>query len=106
MGLPTQVAQRQRVAEAAVIPSAAPYHRKIRLGQRVMAHQLTLFRGWIEQRGDLGLGQLLSGGYRGDPGNDRVARAGEALRAIAEAMQAKGHRISHEGVAGILKSHA
>jgi DNA invertase Pin-like site-specific DNA recombinase len=29
---------------------------------------------------------------------------GKALRAIAEAMQAKGHRISHEGVAGVLKA--
>ena len=29
---------------------------------------------------------------------------GEALRAIATAMAAKGHRISHEGVAGVLKA--
>jgi putative DNA-invertase from lambdoid prophage Rac len=29
---------------------------------------------------------------------------GKALRAIAEAMQAKGHQISHEGVAGILRT--
>jgi putative DNA-invertase from lambdoid prophage Rac len=29
---------------------------------------------------------------------------GKALRAIAEAVQAKGHRISHEGVAGVLKA--
>ena len=28
---------------------------------------------------------------------------GKALRAIAAAMQAHGHRISHEGVAGVLK---
>ena len=28
---------------------------------------------------------------------------GEALRAIANAMAAKGHRISHEGVAGVLR---
>ena len=27
---------------------------------------------------------------------------GKALRAIAEAIQARGHRLSHEGVAGIL----
>ena len=31
---------------------------------------------------------------------------GRALRAIAEAMQAKGYRISHEGVAGVLRSAA
>ena len=55
-----QVAQHQRVAEAAVIAAAAPNHREIRLGQRVMAHQLTRLRGRIEQRGDLGFGQLLS----------------------------------------------
>jgi putative DNA-invertase from lambdoid prophage Rac len=29
---------------------------------------------------------------------------GNPLRAIAEAIQAKGHQISHEGVAGVLKS--
>jgi putative DNA-invertase from lambdoid prophage Rac len=30
--------------------------------------------------------------------------AGKPLRAIAGAMKAKGHRISHEGVAGVLRS--
>ena len=55
-----EVAQHQRVTEAAVIASGAPNHRKVRLGQRVMAHQLTRLRGRIEQRGGLGLGQLLS----------------------------------------------
>ena len=55
-----QIAQHQRVAEAAVIASAAPSHREIRLGQRVIAHQLAPVRGRIEERGDLGLGQLLS----------------------------------------------
>jgi putative DNA-invertase from lambdoid prophage Rac len=29
---------------------------------------------------------------------------GKALRAIAEAVQARGHRISHEGVAGFLRA--
>lgn len=29
---------------------------------------------------------------------------GRPLRAIAEAMGAKGHRTSHEGVAGVLKA--
>ena len=56
----TQVAQHQRIAEAAVIAAAAPHHRKIRLRQRVMANQLTRLRGRIEQGGDLALGQLLS----------------------------------------------
>jgi len=55
-----QVAQHQRVAETAVIASATPNHREIRLGQRVIANQLTRLRGRIEQRGDLGLAQLLS----------------------------------------------
>jgi hypothetical protein len=27
-----------------------------------------------------------------------------ALRPIAEAMRAKGHKISHEGVAGVLRT--
>ena len=30
---------------------------------------------------------------------------GKALRAIAEAMQAKGFKISHEGVKGVLAAH-
>ena len=29
---------------------------------------------------------------------------GKALRAIAEAVAAKGHKISHEGVAGVLRA--
>jgi hypothetical protein len=34
----------------------------------------------------------------------RCLRAqGRSLRAIADAVQAKGHRISHEGVAGVLR---
>ena len=36
-----------------------------------------------------------------------VLRAqGKALRAIAATAQAKGHRISHEGVAGVLRGGA
>jgi hypothetical protein len=31
---------------------------------------------------------------------------GKALRAIAESIAAMGHRISHEGVAGVLKAAA
>jgi putative DNA-invertase from lambdoid prophage Rac len=31
---------------------------------------------------------------------------GKALRAIAEALAAKGHKLSHEGVAGVLKDRA
>jgi len=29
---------------------------------------------------------------------------GKPLRAIAEAIAAKGHRLSHEGVAGVLRA--
>jgi len=56
----TQVAQHQRITEAAVIAAAAPDHREIRPRQHVMADQLMRLRGRIVQRGDLGLGQLLS----------------------------------------------
>jgi hypothetical protein len=55
-----QVAQHQRIAEAAVIAAAAPDHRAVRLRQRVMANQLTWLRGRIGQCGDLGLARLLS----------------------------------------------
>ena len=55
-----EVAEHQRVAEATVITAAAPNHREIRLGQRVIADQITPLPGRFEQRGDLGLGQLLS----------------------------------------------
>ena len=43
-----EVAQHQRVAEATVIAAAAPDHREIRLGQRVMANQITLLPGRFE----------------------------------------------------------
>ena len=62
----TQVAQQQRIAEAAVIAATAPDHRQIRLRQRAMPNQLTPIRGRIEQCGDLGLGQLLSA-HRSSP---------------------------------------
>ena len=55
----TQVAKHQRITEAAMVTTAAPDHRDICIGQRVVAHQLTLIRGRTEQRGDLGFGQLL-----------------------------------------------
>jgi len=31
---------------------------------------------------------------------------GRPLRAIADAVRAKGHRISHEGVAGVLRARS
>ena len=31
---------------------------------------------------------------------------GKALRAIADVVRAKGHKISHEGVAGVLRARA
>jgi hypothetical protein len=34
----------------------------------------------------------------------RLRAQGRSLRAIAKAVQAKGHRISHEGVAGMAPS--
>ena len=34
----------------------------------------------------------------------RLRTQGKALRPIAEAMRAKGHKISHEGVAGVLRT--
>jgi putative DNA-invertase from lambdoid prophage Rac len=34
----------------------------------------------------------------------RLRARGRSLRAIAEAVQAKGHKISHEGVAGVLRA--
>lgn len=54
----TQVAKHERVAEAAVITTATPDHRDIRIGQCVMAHQFTLLRKRIEQCADLRFGQL------------------------------------------------
>jgi len=55
-----EVAKHQRVAESAVIAPAPPDQGDIRLGQCVVAQQLTLIRKRIKQRGNLGLGQLLS----------------------------------------------
>ena len=55
-----QVAKHQRVTETIMIATAAPDRGEVRGGQCVVAHQLTLIRRRIEQRGDLGFGQLLS----------------------------------------------
>ena len=43
-----EVAKHQRVAEAAVIASTAPDRGDIRLGQCIVAHQLTWICNWIE----------------------------------------------------------
>jgi hypothetical protein len=48
------------VAEAIMIATTAPDRCEVRSRQCVVAYQLTLIRGRIEQRGDLGFGQLLS----------------------------------------------
>ena len=50
----------QGVAEATVIAPTPPGHGDICLAECVVAHQLTLISRGIEQRGDLGFGQLLS----------------------------------------------
>jgi hypothetical protein len=43
-----EVAKHQRVAEAAVIASTAPDRGDVRLGQGIVAHQLTWICKWIE----------------------------------------------------------
>src|SRR5262249_22718840 len=48
------------VAEATMIAPTPPDHGSICLAQCAVAHQLTPIGRWIEQRGDLGFGQLLS----------------------------------------------
>jgi hypothetical protein len=55
----TQVAEHQRIAEAIVIAAAATARGKIGFGQRIVAHQLTLFRRRFEQLCDLGFVQSL-----------------------------------------------
>lgn len=62
-----QVAQHQRITEAAGIAPAASNHREIRLSQRVMANQLARVCRRLEQHGDLGLGQLLPAHRSGSP---------------------------------------
>jgi hypothetical protein len=46
-------------------------------------------------------GHALAG--RASAGKRERMVEGKALRAIAEAIAAKGYRISHEGVAGVLR---
>ena len=48
------------VAKAIMIAATAPDRCEVRSREREVAYQLTLIRGRIEQRGDLGFGQLLS----------------------------------------------
>src|SRR5208337_25524 len=64
----TQVAKHERIAEAAMLTTAAPNDRDICIRQRVVAHQFTLIRRRTEQRGDLGFGQLLSSCHSCLPG--------------------------------------
>jgi hypothetical protein len=64
----TQVAKHKRVAEAVMIATAASDHRDIRIGKRVVAHQFTLIGERIEQRGELGFGQLLPSCHSHLPG--------------------------------------
>ena len=54
-----QVAKHERLAEAVVVATAPPDHGEVGVRKRVVAHQLTLLRWWIEQRHDLGFAQLL-----------------------------------------------
>jgi hypothetical protein len=55
----TEITEHEGLAETVMIATTAPDHRHIRGGQRVMAHQLTLLCRRVEQRRDLGFGQLL-----------------------------------------------
>lgn len=64
----TQVAKHERIAEAAMVTTAAPDHREICIRQRVVAHQFTLIRGRAEQCADLGFGQLRSSCHSSLPG--------------------------------------
>lgn len=54
-----EVAEHQRVTETVVVATAAPDGGEIRSGESVVAHQLTLLGGRVEQRADLRLAQLL-----------------------------------------------
>jgi hypothetical protein len=40
----------------------------------------------------------------GGQGDGALRSQGKALRAISDAMRAKGHKISHDGVAGVLRA--
>ena len=55
-----------------------------------------------------GSGELVPDGAEQEATQEMIAlRAqGKPLRAISEAAAAKGHRISHEGVAGVLRAVA
>jgi hypothetical protein len=55
-----QIAQHQCATEAIMLAPTPMNDREIAGGQRVVADEFTRLRGRIEQRGDLGLGQLLA----------------------------------------------
>ena len=55
-----QVAQHECATEAVLLAPTPMDDREITGGQRIVADEFTPLRGRIEQRGDLGLGQLLS----------------------------------------------
>jgi hypothetical protein len=87
----TEIAKHQRVAEAAVIAPTPPDHGDIGLAECAVAHQLTRIGRWIEQRGDLGFGQLRSGASTVSPRTlrpaDQPIRAGESMSVL--------HRMPH-----------
>jgi hypothetical protein len=55
-----QIAQHQCATEAVMLAPTPMNDREITGGQRIVTDEFTGIRGRIEQRGDLGLGQLLS----------------------------------------------
>jgi len=64
----TEITEHECLSELIMIATRAPDHREIRGGQRVMTHHLTLLGGRIEQRCDLGFGQLLASRHSCLPG--------------------------------------
>src|SRR5438270_11199072 len=75
-----------------MIATTAPDRCEVRSRQCVVAYQLTLIRGRIEQRGDLGFGQLLSSHHSCFPGIPEAGRPADPGEEVDQggALEAEG----------------
>jgi hypothetical protein len=81
----------------AVIAPTPPDHGDIYLVQCAVAHQLTPIGRWIEQRGDLGFGQVLSAHQPCLPG-DKTGRPADPGRGVDECAASDAEYAANRGL--------
>jgi hypothetical protein len=94
-----EIAKHQRVAEATVIAATPPNHSGICLAQCAVTHQLTPIGRWIEQRGDLGFGQLLSA-HHSYPLHVETGRPADPRQEVDEGAALDAEGAANRGLGG------